>query len=207
MMREISGLIYNATEEQVVRARNQLKASILFQQDGPGGVRLEAVQKYCQATHIASCSLYQDASSCQPVMVPQQQAKLEPVHANVVRGPRVSVCRDRGGSSIIMACLRLAGVAEDIGRQLLVYGRRIPKAELFARIDAVDEEAVKDVASRFIYDQELALAAVGDCQNLPDYNWFRRRTCVHRPSVMAIPLGLWTARRSICVEVLTIIAR
>ena len=38
MMREISGLIYNATEEQVVRARNQLKASILFQQDGPGGV-------------------------------------------------------------------------------------------------------------------------------------------------------------------------
>ena len=38
MMREISGLIYNATEEQVVRARNQLKASILFQQDGPGGL-------------------------------------------------------------------------------------------------------------------------------------------------------------------------
>ncbi|CAK0746042.1 hypothetical protein CVIRNUC_001663 [Coccomyxa viridis] len=104
MMREISGLIYNATEEQVVRARNQLKASILFQQDGPGGV------------------------------------------------------------------------AEDIGRQLLVYGRRIPKAELFARIDAVDEETVKDVASRFIYDQELAIAAVGDCQFLPDYNWFRRRT-------------------------------
>ena len=38
MMREISGLIYNATEEQVGRARNQLKASILFQQDGPGGL-------------------------------------------------------------------------------------------------------------------------------------------------------------------------
>lgn len=30
-----------------------------------------------------------------------------------------------------------AGVAEDIGRNLLVYGRRLPKAELFARIDAV----------------------------------------------------------------------
>ena len=38
MMKEISDLIYSATEEQVVRARNQLKASILFQQDGPGGV-------------------------------------------------------------------------------------------------------------------------------------------------------------------------
>ena len=77
----------------------------------------------------------------------------------------------------VLKCLLCpAGVAEDIGRQLLVYGRRIPKAELFARIDAVDEETVKDVASRFIYDQELAIAAVGDCQFLPDYNWFRRRT-------------------------------
>ena len=38
MMKEISDLIYSATEEQVVRARNQLKASILFQQDGPGGL-------------------------------------------------------------------------------------------------------------------------------------------------------------------------
>ncbi|EIE25550.1 putative mitochondrial processing peptidase [Coccomyxa subellipsoidea C-169] len=104
IMREMSSLIYNASEEQVVRARNQLKASILFSQDGPGGV------------------------------------------------------------------------AEDIARQLLVYGRRVPKAELFARIDAVDEETVKEVASRFIYDQELAIAAMGDTQTLPDYNWFRRRT-------------------------------
>ena len=86
-------------------------------------------------------------------------------------------------SSFLTGCTWLAGVAEDIGRQLLVYGRRIPKAELFARIDAVDEETVKDVASRFIYDQELAIAAVGDCQNLPDYNWFRRRTCVTLPPV------------------------
>lgn len=37
MMREISSLIYNASEDQIIRARNQLKASILFSQDGPGG--------------------------------------------------------------------------------------------------------------------------------------------------------------------------
>ena len=75
------------------------------------------------------------------------------------------------------------GTAEDIARQLLVYGRRMPKAELFARIDAVDEETVKEVAARFIYDQELAIAALGDTQTLPDYNWFRRRTywCGHPP--------------------------
>lgn len=69
-----------------------------------------------------------------------------------------------------------AGVAEDIGRQLLVYGRRIPKAEMFARIDAVDAATIKAVADRFIYDQDIAICAMGDLQNLPDYTYFRRRT-------------------------------
>jgi processing peptidase subunit beta len=72
--------------------------------------------------------------------------------------------------------LTAVDVAESIGRELLVYGRRIPKAEMFARIDAVDADTVRAVADRFIYDQDVAIAAVGDTQFLPDYNWFRRRT-------------------------------
>ncbi|XP_010939148.1 probable mitochondrial-processing peptidase subunit beta, mitochondrial [Elaeis guineensis] len=71
-------------------------------------------------------------------------------------------------------------VAEDIGRQLLTYGRRIPVAELFARIDAVDASTVKRVANRFIFDQDVAIAAMGPIQSLPDYNWFRRRTYMLR---------------------------
>ncbi|KAG6492721.1 probable mitochondrial-processing peptidase subunit beta, mitochondrial [Zingiber officinale] len=71
-------------------------------------------------------------------------------------------------------------IAEDIGRQILTYGRRIPVAELFARIDAVDASTVKRVANRFIFDQDVALAAMGPIQTLPDYNWFRRRTYLLR---------------------------
>lgn len=37
--------------------------------------------------------------------------------------------------------------------QLLTYGRRLPLAELFARIDAVDAATVKRVADRYIYDK------------------------------------------------------
>ena len=37
--------------------------------------------------------------------------------------------------------------------QILTYGRRVPLAELFARIDAVDADTVKRVASRFIFDK------------------------------------------------------
>lgn len=73
-------------------------------------------------------------------------------------------------------CQCVAGLAEDIGRHALVYGRRISKAEMFARIDAVDGDTIKAVSDRFIYDQDIAIAAMGDTQNLPDYTWFRRRT-------------------------------
>lgn len=68
------------------------------------------------------------------------------------------------------------GVAEEIGRQLLVYGRRIPMSEWFARIDAVDSEAIKRVANKYIFDREVAVSAMGPIHSVPDYNFIRRCT-------------------------------
>ncbi|KAJ8433220.1 hypothetical protein Cgig2_023172 [Carnegiea gigantea] len=84
--------------------------------------------------------------------------------------------RNQLKSSLIRRCYGISGVAEDIGQQLLTYGRRIPFAELFARIDAVDASAVKHAADRFLFDKDIAIAAMGPIKGLPDYNWFRRRT-------------------------------
>jgi mitochondrial-processing peptidase subunit beta len=67
-------------------------------------------------------------------------------------------------------------VAEEIGRQLLVYGRRVPMSEWFARIDAVDVDAIKRVANKYMFDREVAITAMGPIHSLPDYNWIRRRT-------------------------------
>lgn len=67
------------------------------------------------------------------------------------------------------------GVAEEIGRQLLVYGRRIPISEWFARIDAVDAEAIKRISNKYIFDREVAVTAMGPIHSLPDYNFIRRR--------------------------------
>ncbi|XAR51676.1 Ubiquinol--cytochrome-c reductase [Bertholletia excelsa] len=83
-------------------------------------------------------------------------------------------------SSLLLHIDGTSPVAEDIGRQLLTYGRRIPFAELFARIDAVDASAVKRVANRFIFDQDVAISAMGPIQGLPDYNRFRRWTYWNR---------------------------
>merc|ERR1711939_285096 len=58
-------------------------------------------------------------------------------------------------------------VCEEIGRQMLTYDRRMSPAEVFARIDAVTVE-------------DPVISAVGNTHELPDYNWFRRRTYFNR---------------------------
>lgn len=67
-------------------------------------------------------------------------------------------------------------VAEEIGRSLLNYGRRMTPAETFSRIDAVTTEDIKATAFKFFNDKDHALAAVGGIHELPDYTWFRRHT-------------------------------
>jgi len=67
-------------------------------------------------------------------------------------------------------------IAEDIGRQMLTYKRRLPPLEVMARIDAVDVAQIKQTARRFFYDRDHALAAIGPIWELPDYNWIRNRS-------------------------------
>uniref|UniRef100_A0A1B6GLP2 Mitochondrial-processing peptidase subunit beta n=2 Tax=Cicadellinae TaxID=33370 RepID=A0A1B6GLP2_9HEMI len=64
-------------------------------------------------------------------------------------------------------------VCEDIGRQMLCYGRRIPVHELEARINAVTAKDVQEVATKYIYDRCPAVAAVGPVEQLPEYNRIR----------------------------------
>jgi len=66
-------------------------------------------------------------------------------------------------------------ICEDIGRQLLSYGRRIPIHELDARIDAVDAKTVMAVMKQYVYNHPPAIAAVGPIEQLRDYDQTRSR--------------------------------
>jgi len=71
--------------------------------------------------------------------------------------------------------------AEEIGRQMLTYGRRINLAEMFARIDAIESDDVARVAEKIVWDQEVAFAAIGaNLKYFPDMNGLRRGTFWHR---------------------------
>ena len=69
-----------------------------------------------------------------------------------------------------------AGVAAALAKSLSCHGRPVALKEMFARIDAVDADAVKAVAKRVVNDKDHALAAAGPIYELPDYNWIRRRS-------------------------------
>ncbi len=88
----------------------------------------------------------------------------------------VSRAKTQLKANILLNLDSLTNIAEDIGRQILTYGRRVPNAELFARIDALTTEDIKKTANKIINDEDHALAAIGPIYELPDYNWIRRRS-------------------------------
>ena len=77
----------------------------------------------------------------------------------------------------------MASVATDIGTQLLTLGRRMPKEEMFARLDAVTANKIQAVAERVVFDKDPAVAAFGETFYLNrycDYNWIKRRSYQQR---------------------------
>merc|ERR1719188_2322269 len=72
------------------------------------------------------------------------------------------------------------GECSDLGKEVLAYGRSIPLAEMFLRIEAVDAEDVKRVAWKYLNDNEVAATGLGPLHGMPQYYDLRRSTCMHR---------------------------
>lgn len=78
-------------------------------------------------------------------------------------------------ASLMMGLESCFAQSEDIARQLLIFGRRIPQEETIAEIDAVDAAAIKRVGERLIAGTRPSLAAIGPISKLPGLDDVERR--------------------------------
>jgi processing peptidase subunit beta len=71
-------------------------------------------------------------------------------------------------------------VAEEIGRQMLAIGRRIPVSEVILRINDITAADVRRVAGKYFTDVSPTVSAIGPIDDLPDYNIIRGWTYWNR---------------------------
>lgn len=64
---------------------------------------------------------------------------------------------------------------EQLGRQIMIFGRPVSLDVIVAKIDQVDDVAVMRYMDRLLSDNKLALAAVGPLSHLEDYDKIAKR--------------------------------
>ncbi|KAH8899203.1 hypothetical protein GQ53DRAFT_709819 [Thozetella sp. PMI_491] len=89
--------------------------------------------------------------------------------SNSVTEAEVERAKAQLKASILLSLDGTSAVAEDIGRQIITTGRRMNPGEIERLIDAVTEKDVMDFANRKLWDQDIAVSAVGSIDGLFDY--------------------------------------
>ena len=77
-------------------------------------------------------------------------------------------------SSVLMSLESTSARAEQLARQMMVFGRPIPTAETVEKIDAVDEADIKRIAGR-IFTSAPTLAALGPIGNVERLDQIKAR--------------------------------
>lgn len=76
-------------------------------------------------------------------------------------------------ASLLLSLDGTTAVAEDIGRQIITTGRRMDHLEIERAIGKISEKDVMRFAQKKLWDQDVAVSAVGSIEGLLDYNRIR----------------------------------
>ncbi|KAI9719414.1 MAG: hypothetical protein M1812_003485 [Candelaria pacifica] len=76
-------------------------------------------------------------------------------------------------ASILLSLDGTTAVAEDIGRQIVTTGRRMSPEEVERVVGQISEKDVMQFAREKLWDQDVAVSAVGSIEGLLDYNRIR----------------------------------
>ncbi|KIJ49532.1 hypothetical protein M422DRAFT_225340 [Sphaerobolus stellatus SS14] len=76
-------------------------------------------------------------------------------------------------SSLLLSLDGTTAIAEDIGRQLVTTGQRMSPEQIERAVDAVSSADIQRVAQKYLWDRDIAIAAVGRVEGILDYNRVR----------------------------------
>jgi len=95
---------------------------------------------------------------------------------NAITASELERAKNRLISNLLMQLDGTAAVTEEIGRQTLLFDRRIPAAEVFRRIKSITLADISRVCHNYLHDTSPAVAAIGPVASFPDYNQIRSWT-------------------------------
>ncbi|CUS07601.1 unnamed protein product [Tuber aestivum] len=96
--------------------------------------------------------------------------------AQIVTESEVERAKAQLKASLLLSLDGTTAVAEDIGRQIVTTGRRMNPAEIERVVGQITEKDVIDFAQRRIWDQDVAISALGSIEGLLDYQRVRNDT-------------------------------
>ncbi|KAL7422455.1 Mitochondrial-processing peptidase subunit beta [Cryptotrichosporon argae] len=76
-------------------------------------------------------------------------------------------------ASLLLGLDGTTAIAEDIGRQIITTGKRYTPKEIERYVDAVTPAEIQRVAQKYLWDKDIAVAALGRTEGLLDYNRVR----------------------------------
>ena len=82
-------------------------------------------------------------------------------------------------ASLLLSLDGTTAVAEDIGRQIITTGRRMNPAEIERVVGQITEKDVVDFAQRRIWDQDVAISALGSIEGVCLFFFFLFPLCPH----------------------------
>lgn len=83
--------------------------------------------------------------------------------------------RAQAKAGLFMSLESCSALSEQLGRQLLLFGRPIPTSETVAQIDAVTVEEARAAAARMLARAPVTLATVGPSASVPEIDWVQGR--------------------------------
>ncbi len=108
-----------------------------------------------------------------PETLPHIISNFRRLGSSALTEEEVTRAKNQLKASLLIQMDNYSNICEDIGRQMLTYGRHLPLPEIISKIDQITKEDIILTAQMIFNGKDHAMAAVGPIGSLPSYEDIR----------------------------------